>query len=262
MRSEQRQKYILKKAQKDNFVSIPETAKILGVSIETVRRDINALCQKGEIKKVHGGAAPIKLPIRKDTGFMTRIHENQQAKLAICREAAKMVRDGDVVSMDGGATCYVLANCISGVRDVTFVVNSLHITTVLMDKLRTGEVTGKIILLGGELNPQSFSSDDVAAMEDLRNYHFHITFVSCTSLNKDSVANSTLSGIISRRMMEQSNVSVLITDSDKIGKNSIYTFAKPTDFDRIIIDDQQPCPADLKESLEKSDTQLTVVTCG
>ena len=261
MRSVQRQEYLLKKAQENNFVSISKTAKALGVSIETVRRDINALCQLGQLKKVHGGAAPVKLPLRKDAGFMTRVHENQQAKIAICREAAKLIHDGDVVMMDSGATCYVLASCISGVRDVTFVINSLRIATVLMDKLRAGEITGKVILLGGELD-QNFISYDLTTIDELRNYHSHIAFITCTSLNWNSVANSnSASSIFVQRMMEQSNVSVLITDSDKIEKNSVYTFAKPTDLQRIIIDDQKPIPTDFLESLQNSQTKLTVVAC-
>ena len=262
MRSAQRQEYLLQKAQENNFVSISETAKVLETSIETVRRDINLLCQKGQLKKVHGGAAPVKLLMRKDADFMTRIHENQQAKLSICREAVKMIRDGDVVTMDSGATCYVLASCISGIRDVTFVVNSLRIAALLMDKLRAGDFTGRVILLGGELDAKNFMTYDAETVDELRNYHFHIAFVSCTSLNWDSVANSYSStGVLLRRIMEQSNVCVLITDSDKIEKNSVYTFAKPTQFQRIIVDNQKPIPADLLNALQKSDTELTVVPC-
>ena len=263
MRSEQRQEYILENARKNSFISITDTAKILGVSIETVRRDINILCQKSLLKKVHGGAAPVKLSIRKDSQFMTRIHENQQAKMTIGMEAAKMIRSGDVVTMDGGATCYVLASCISGVRDVTFVINSLRIATVLMEKIGTGDITGDIIMLGGKLEPSSYCSSDNIALESLSHFHFDKVFVSCSSFSKDSVANSSSSSsIIVRRMMENSNSSILIADSDKLGKHSVYTFAKPTDFDRIIIDNKIPCPTDFLDSLHGTDTQLTIVDCN
>jgi DeoR/GlpR family transcriptional regulator of sugar metabolism len=125
-----------------------------------------------------------------------------------------------------------------------------------------GEIIGNVILLGGALMPESFSTCDVQTLEELRNYHFHIAFISCTSFNWDSVANSQhSSSILVQRIMEQSNVSVLITDSDKIGKNSVYTFAKPTDFHRIIVDNQKPIPSDLLESIQNSETQLTVIPC-
>ena len=261
MQAIKRQEYLLEKARKNSFVSIPESAKNLGVSIETVRRDINTLCAKNLLKKIHGGAAPVKLPIRKDPGFLTRIHDNQQAKITIGMEGARMIRDGDVVSMDGGATCYVLASCISDVRNVTFILNSLPIATILLDKIADGEITGRVILLGGELDPESRGGYDLAAADALSRYHFDIVFISCTSLSADGVANSTLSGVFMQHLMEQSAVSVLVTDSDKIGQSSVYTFAKPTDFDRIIIDNKKPCPSDLKELLESADTELTIVSC-
>ena len=107
MISQQRQEYILKIAKKEGFVSIPQTAKQLGVSVETIRRDINLLVKENLLRKIHGGAAPIKAPIRKDAPFAKRVRQNQQAKIAICTEAARMIRDGDVVTMDSGATCVV-----------------------------------------------------------------------------------------------------------------------------------------------------------
>ncbi|MBO5867610.1 MAG: DeoR family transcriptional regulator, partial [Oscillospiraceae bacterium] len=133
----QRQELILKTARKEGFVSIPKTAKKLGVSVETVRRDINTLCADNQLRKVHGGAAPIKAPIRKDAPFAKRVRQNQQAKTAICTAAARMIRDGDVVAMDSGATSTTLATCIRDVHNVSFVVNSIHIASTLIDKINT-----------------------------------------------------------------------------------------------------------------------------
>ena len=73
------------------------------------------------------------------------------------------------------------------------------------------------------------------------------------------MSNSTLDGVLVRKLVDHSFVSVLIADSDKLGKSSIFEYAKPTDFDRIILDGQVPCPAELKKVLEGSDTELTIV---
>ena len=261
MVSTQRKSYILKTAQTDGFVSIPKTAKKFGVSIETIRRDINELCQTHQLKKVHGGAAPIKFPIRKDSSFMTRLRQNQHSKLAICEEAVKMIHDGDVITMDGGATTAVLASCIADVHNVCFVVNSLPIATILLEKISNGEITGKVIMIGGELDAVNRTASDVIAATTIDKYHFDIAFVSCSSLSATGVSNSSLNGVFVRKLMDHASVSVLVVDSDKIGKNSVYQFAKPTDFDRIIIDNLIPCPAELEKELEATGTQLTVVNC-
>lgn len=259
MVSSQRKNYILKVAQAEGFVSIPKMAEKFGVSIETIRRDINQLCDAHQLKKVHGGAALLKTPVRKDSNLMSRMYENQQGKIAICEEAIKMIKGGDVVTMDGGATTAVLANCIRDVQNVTFVVNSLPVAATLLEKIDSGEITGKVVMIGGELDPKSQCADDVLAATLVDKYHFDLGFFSCTSLSAESVSNSSLDGVLIRKMMDRCFVSVLIADSDKLGKNSIYEYAKPADFDRIILDGQVPCPGELKKVLEDSDTELTVV---
>ena len=59
MKSVERQRFLLTKASKFNFVSIPDSARELKVSVETIRRDINILCSQKKLKKVHGGAVPL-----------------------------------------------------------------------------------------------------------------------------------------------------------------------------------------------------------
>ena len=54
-----RQKIIESIALRDGEVIISKVAKELDVSIETVRRDINAMCKKNLLTKVHGGAIPV-----------------------------------------------------------------------------------------------------------------------------------------------------------------------------------------------------------
>ena len=258
----QRQELILKQARKDGFVSIPKTAKKLGISVETIRRDINLLVKENLLRKVHGGAVPVKAPIRKDAPFNRRVLQNQQAKIAICSEAVKLIRDGDVVTMDSGATCTTLATCIRDVHNVSFVVNSVHIATTLIDKINAGEITGKVVFLGGELNPRNLASYSFVTLDEIDKYHFDLAFVSCSSLSADGVANTTVAGSYVPHLMRRSSSCVLIADSDKLGKRSVYKFAELTDFDRIFVDNLQPCPENIHKALEGTGTTISIVDCS
>jgi DeoR/GlpR family transcriptional regulator of sugar metabolism len=257
----QRQECILKIARKEGFVSIPQTAKKLGVSVETIRRDINALCADNQLRKVHGGAAPVKSPMRKDAPFAKRVRQNQQVKIAICTEAARLIRDGDVVTMDSGATCVTLASCIRDVHNVSFVVNSIHIATTLIEKIKAGEISGRVVFLGGELNVQSLATYSIVTLDEISKYHFDIAFISCSSLSADGAANTTVAGSYIPHLMRRSASCILIADSDKVGKSSVYKFAELTDFDRIFIDNQLPCPEDIHKALEGTGTVLSLVDC-
>lgn len=260
MRSEERQSYILKHARKNGFISIPKTAKTLEISVETVRRDINILCSKNLLRKVHGGAAPIKTPIRKDPDFYVRIHQNQQEKIAIGKEAESLIRPGDVVALGYGATVQTMVSSLSNVQDVTFVTNSLNIGNMLLDKLTSGEITGKVLMIGGELSLQSRSTGGTFATDEVDQCHFDLAIISCSSLSVSGAADSTLTAAsYTRHLMEHAASTILLVDSEKLAKNSVYRFAGLTDFDHIITDNKVPCPSEIMERLGSSNTQLTVV---
>lgn len=259
MNTIERQEYLLKEATAKNFVSIPNSADFLGVSVETIRRDINRLCEKRLLKKVHGGAVPVKLSFRKDPQYTQRIKQNQQVKTAIAHEAIKLIRDGDTITFGGGATTVILAEQIHSVHNVTFVVNSLHIANTLANKLASGEITGRLIFIGGEIDYNTRHAIDLYALESMEKFHFDIAFVSCSALSASAVSNDSLSSIYMKRLLQRANTAVLLVDSDKLGVYSTHEFAKPTDFDWIITDDQKPFPKDLMNLLQDSDTRLKIV---
>lgn len=259
MKSLERQRFLMAKSNKYNFVSIPDSAKELKVSIETIRRDINILCEQKKLKKVHGGAVPLHTAVKKEPSYLLRFQRNPQGKASVAAEAAKLVSDGDVVTMDGGTTTAVVAQQLQGLQNVTFVVNSIRIAGTLAGKIASGELTGKVILIGGEIHIPEFSVTDAYALEQLDGFRFDIAFVSASAISTSGVANTTLSGVFVRKLMKQAAMSVLVADSDKLGGTSTYRFAMPEDFDHIILDDKNPMPQDLKELLDASDTQLTIV---
>lgn len=260
MKSTERQHFLIAKAKKANFISIPGAAEELGVSVETIRRDINILCAQNQLKKVHGGAVPVKIAMHKDALFSQRLKQYQGRKLAVVNEASKYIRDGDVVALDGGATTYQFAEALQDKHNVTFIVSSLPIAEVLTRKFREGILTGRLIFIGGEIDTNSLYATDAYALNALEKFHFDIAFLSCTSLSANSVCNSSLS-IYSTHLINRATTSVLMLDSSKLGNTSTYEFAKPTDFTQIVVDDQAPIPQDLLQLLENSDTKLTVVHC-
>ena len=262
-RSEYRQKYILSIAKENGFVSISDAAKHLDVSIETVRRDINKLCESNALKKVRGGAAPIKLSIRKDADYTLRIRHNQQEKLTIGMEAAKLIRDGSVVALDCGVSIQSVAHCVSGVQNVTFVTNAIPTASILLDKLASGEISGHVIMIGGEMDAKNKFSKGTPATDLIDKYYFDISFISCTALSSKRVSLCSLDECsYSKHLIERSAVSVLIAESDKVGKNSVCSFAKTTDFDRIITDDKIQIPSEFEKELKGTKTELTIVKCA
>lgn len=258
---EERQDYILSVAKERGFASISDIAKKFGVSIETIRRDINKLCKDNLVKKVRGGAILSKPSCRKDEDYLLRIKSNQKQKLTIGMRAASMIQDGSVVAFDAGVSIQSIASSVSGVKNVTFVTNSISIASILLNKFNREEITGRIIFIGGELDIQNRFSKGAFATDTLKDYYFDISFVSCTAISFDAVSSYSLDECsYSKQLIERSSTSVLIAESNKICKNSICRFAKISDFDTIITDDKNQISDEIKKRCDEEKVELVIVS--
>ena len=260
IRAEERQNYILNVAKENGFASIADIAEKLNVSIETIRRDINELCKENLVKKVRGGAVLGKPACRKDDDFLLRIKSNQHQKLSIGARAASMIQDGFVVALDAGASVQSIASCIKNVKNVTFIVNSISIAGILLDKFKKGEISGRIIFVGGELDTQNRFSKGAMASSAVGNFYFDIAFISCTAVSCEAVSSYNLDECsYSKQLIDRASISVLIAESNKIDKNSICSFAKISDFSTIITDGKNQASDLFKKQCENAKTELIVV---
>src|SRR4029453_15373681 len=101
-----RQHEVMRLLEEDGRVSVPDLAERFGVSLVTVRKDLERLERRRLLRRGPGGAAPPPTPA--EGACEIRLHLQTAEKLAVAREAARMVRDGDAIAVDGSTTCYYL----------------------------------------------------------------------------------------------------------------------------------------------------------
>ena len=149
---------ILRVLQDEGTVTIASLAQRLGVSLETVRRDVKPLTRNGAVVKMHGA---ISLPsIVGEAPFDKRMREQADAKRAIARAMATTIRDGDSVMLDTGTTTSYLARELLGHRQLTVVTNSSDIARTL------ATVNGnRVYMAGGELRSDSGAAFGASAIE-------------------------------------------------------------------------------------------------
>ena len=260
MRSEERQKFILKAANDSGFVSISDVAGKLEVSVETVRRDINKLCEVNLLRKSFGGAVPIKLALRKDNEYAWRKRHNLQEKMAIGAEAAKLIRSNSVVAFSSGSSIEALIPFIPQVHNVIFVTGSISVASSLIDRIEEGCFDGKLVLIGGEINLQDRFSKGSMAIDEIDRYNFDLSFLSCSALSERGASLYGVDeSIYAAHLMKHSTQTVLVAESTKVAKVSLYTYASITDFSKIIIGSTGDIPKAITDALEKSNTELTIV---
>jgi DeoR family ulaG and ulaABCDEF operon transcriptional repressor len=134
----ERHRLILKLVAERSVVSVQDLVDILEASEATVRRDINALGNAGELRRIRGGAEA--LTPRYETHLVgvpyalnARVCAAQ--KRAIAQGASELIQDGESILINGGTTTYGLVEFL-GNKSLDILTNSVPILTRLMSNPR------------------------------------------------------------------------------------------------------------------------------
>lgn len=142
----ERRNAIASRLASDGRVIVMDLATEFGVTQETIRRDLQAIAETVDIRKVYGGAL-LRTDSVADTPFLARMHTTEKRKIAYL--ARPLIPDEGLVWLDGGTTVAALADIIDGCQDVTFVTHSLAAASNLA---RNPKFEGSVVLPGGDLD--------------------------------------------------------------------------------------------------------------
>jgi DeoR/GlpR family transcriptional regulator of sugar metabolism len=145
-----RKQHILDVLRRTGQVVAKELSQELGLSEDTIRRDLRELAAEGLLQRVHGGALPAS-PAMGD--FASRLNVATDEKRMIGRAAARMVHPGQVVILDGGTTAVQIARHFPAELRATVVT---HSPTIAVELVENGNID--VILIGGKLFKHSVVS--------------------------------------------------------------------------------------------------------
>lgn len=134
---------ILDNLQQQGRIYVKDIANELEVTEVTVRRDLTFLQSNGLLKKTYGGAILTSPEVNPSVRF--RQNRRLEAKKIIGKLASELIKDGDIVYLEAGSTCYEIIPHLSEKKNLTIIVNSLY----LMRRLHMIS-RHKIIIIGGQ----------------------------------------------------------------------------------------------------------------
>ena len=215
-------------------------ARELYISRPTLRRDLIKLEQKGAVNRTHGGAKLTTRPADDTIPASLRMDEDSRAKNMIAAEAAKLVRDGDTVMLDGSTTALHLAAALREKHDVVVITSGARTALIL------GGMGINTICTGGQLigSSESFIGGD--ALRTISCYNADVVFFSCRGLDDEGnlTDNSVGEDLVRLEMMKRSRKSVLLLDSGKIGRRCLHNLRHVSEIDHVVCD--KPLPEDIR----------------
>jgi DeoR family galactitol utilization operon repressor len=209
-------------------VQVAELAAALNVTPVTVRSDLAALEDEGLLLRTHGGALPAFHP-----AILERTHRHREGKNAIARKAAEQISDGDTVIITAGTTTALIAKYLLGRRDIHIVTNN----TLLLTYARANPQL-RVTLVGGEFRPSEEGVVGPLAIHTLDQFHVSKAFIGVdgVSLQQGFTAHLVESADLVRKMAEQAESVVAISDSEKFGKPGFARILPISGVDLLITD--------------------------
>jgi len=235
MLEKERHNLILKLVEERSIVSVGDLLDLLGASEATIRRDINALAERGEVKRIRGGAEAVRprhQPHLVGMPFAMSQDVSVPQKRAIARAAAALIAPGESIIINGGTTTYALVEFLEN-SDLDILTNSFPIAAKLLTTSRN-----RITLPGGTIFREQnivlspFENDTVAS------FWGNKLFVGCYGLNRFGMMEADpLIVQAQTKLLKRSEHVIVMADSSKLRRKSSMIVVGLDRINTIVTDD-------------------------
>ncbi|MEJ7557116.1 MAG: DeoR/GlpR family DNA-binding transcription regulator [Pedobacter sp.] len=239
MVKEERQQYIISQINIHNKVLSADLSIQLGVSEDTVRRDLNELAENGNIVKVHGGALSKSFHYP----FSAKDVYNKEGKREIARKAVGLVEDGMIILVGGGTTMIQLARIFPDHMQCTVFTTSPLVGLELVEK------PDMIVnLIAGQLAPNSHIVTGSHVISQLADIKPDLCFLGTNGISvAEGITDSDWEVVhVKRAMIKAAHKTAVLSISEKLDS---YQKLRICDLDAIthLITDVAPTNSKLAE---------------
>src|SRR5690348_7786898 len=216
MLSEERRQDILDRLRRDGKVVAGELTASLGVSPDTVRRDLRELADAGLVRRVHGGALPAAAGARP---YAERLEQSTEAKTAIARATSRLVHRGQVIVLDSGTTTLEVARHLPPDLQATVITNSPPIAVALAE-----HPSVEVSVLGGSLEKGAHALVGAATVASLNAVRADVLILGVCSLHPE-IGITVLDleeSYVKRAMIANAAEVVAVSSAEKLGSSATY----------------------------------------
>lgn len=205
--------------------SVAELAVQFDVSPLTIRRDLDYLADRQVLTRQYGTASLLN-PLGRPSGS-----HQVRANIAIAREAAKHVDDGDCIFINTSSTALGIISFITA-ADVTVITNNGK--ALLLE----ANPNVSVLLTGGEIRPPRASMTGDITFESIKRITATKCFIGVTGFSADNGLTSATAPEppVNALMMDRSHKHFIVADSSKLGLSSSFCFGRVDEVDVLITD--------------------------
>ena len=210
----ERQQRIMELLHENGAVWVSKLSEEMGVTEETVRRDLEKLEKQEALRRTHGGALPMD-ESSYELSLQKRKHTNVEVKEQLANAAVQYVAAGATIFLDASTTTFYMARALKKMKQVTVITNSIRV----MNELADCEAI-KLIAIGGIASRNQSFVGSLAESSIRDNYFANKMFFSSKGVTLEAgiLESNEQECAIKQCMLENARERFLMCDSTKIGR--------------------------------------------
>jgi DeoR family glycerol-3-phosphate regulon repressor len=210
-----RQAEIATLARSEGRVSVEHLAHRFRVTPQTIRKDLNALCERGVLERFHGGAVLASGTV--NVGYEARRRLAIEEKRRIGLKAAALIPDSSSLFINLGTTTEQVAFALRQKRGLLIITNNLHVVNILQ-----GHEHIELITTGGVVRHSDGGVVGDAAVDFIRQFKVDYAVIGASAIDEDgTLLDFDYREVrVSRAIVDCARQSILVADSMKLERTA------------------------------------------
>lgn len=248
----QRQHDILEQARLNGRVMIDALSESFNVTPQTVRRDINFLCEQGLLRRFHGGAG---LPTSsvENIDYQKRQMMYLDAKQLVAELVAGYVPHQSSLFINIGTTTEAVAAALVNHQEMRVITNNLNVASLLCEQRGF-----QVMITGGEVRRRDRGIVGAETVDFIRQFKVDYGIIGVSGIDADgTLLDYDYREVrIAQAIIANSRQVLLVTDHSKFGRNPMVRLAHLSDIDVLFTD--EPPPEHMREILAATDVEVRI----
>jgi len=251
--SRERKEQILERVRRLGYVAVEALSSELGVTPQTIRRDINELCEQNLLQRYHGGAGLPSSVVNAD--YSDRQVMNLAAKRRIARLVARAIPNRSSLFINIGTTTEAVAGALLEHVELRVVTNNLHVASLL-----SANPSFEVIITGGLVRSRDRGVVGEAALDLIRQFRVDYGIIGISGIDLDgALLDFDYREVrVAQAIIENSREVLLVADHSKFGRNAMVRLGDIGQIDALFTD--QPPPPPLAERLAAAGVAVHVAS--
>lgn len=219
-------------------ISIEQLAESLGVTLQTVRRDVTALAQAQLLQRYHGG---VRVPssTTENVAYQQRQSINAEGKLRLAKAVAQAIPGNCSLFINLGTTTEAVARELMQHQGLRVITNNLNVARIL-----SANPACEVIVTGGVMRPHDQGIVGEATVDFIRQFRVDIGLIGISGIEQDgSLRDFDLREVkVAQALIAHSREVWLAADSTKFNRPAMVELARLEQIDRLFTDAPPPEP--------------------